>query len=117
MKNKYDIIVAGGGFAGVAAAITAARRGADVLLIEKVNLLKVAQVIGKYKDGKFADYPHLIRHLQTDRMVIRCDKETPINLDGELRVSDVVDIRLAKEKLRFFYPKGLTYKLKAPATV
>ena len=89
----------------------------DVLLIEKVSRLKVAQVIGKFKDGKYADFPHIIRHLKTDRIVIRCDKETPINLDGELRVADTVDIRLAEEKLRFFYPKGLTYKLRAPATV
>ena len=89
----------------------------DILLIEKVSLLQVAQVIGKYKSGKYTDYPHLIRHIQTDRMVIRCDKPTPINLDGELRISDTVDIRLAQEKLRFFYPKGLTYQLQTPATV
>ena len=89
----------------------------DVLLIEKVSRLKVAQVVGKFKDGKYADFPHLIRHLRTDHITIHCDQQTPINLDGELRVSDVVDIRLADEKLRFFYPKGLTYKLKAPATV
>ena len=89
----------------------------DVLLIEKVSRLKVAQVIGKFKDGKYADFPHIIRHLKTDRIVIRCDKETPINLDGELRVSNTVDIRLADEKLRFFYPKGLTYRLQTPATV
>ncbi len=89
----------------------------DVLLIEKVSRLKVAQVVGKFKDGKYSDFPQLIRHLKTDRIVIRCDKPSAINLDGELRVSDTVDIRLADEKLRFFYPKGLTYKLQAPATV
>ncbi len=37
MKTKYDLIVVGGGFAGVASAISAARNGADVLLIEKYN--------------------------------------------------------------------------------
>lgn len=37
MKNKYDLIVVGGGFGGVASAISAARGGADVLLIEKFN--------------------------------------------------------------------------------
>lgn len=31
----YDVIVAGGGVAGVAAAVSAAKRGASVLLIEK----------------------------------------------------------------------------------
>ena len=57
----------------------------DVLLIEKVSRLKVAQVVGKFKDGKYADFPHLIRHLRTDHITIHCDQQTPINLDGELR--------------------------------
>ena len=35
MKKKYDVIVCGGGFAGSTAAISAARGGAKVLLIEK----------------------------------------------------------------------------------
>ena len=80
----------------------------DVLLIEKVSILKVAQVIGKYKAGRYAELPKLVRHIKTDRVIIRCDGPTSINLDGELRVSDTVDIRIADEKLRFFYPKGLT---------
>lgn len=44
MKNKYDLIVVGGGFAGVAAAISAAKKGVDVLLIEKYNALGSAAV-------------------------------------------------------------------------
>ena len=86
----------------------------DVLLVEKVSRLQVAQVIGKYKNGKYADYPHLIRHLRTDHITIRCDKPTAINLDGELRTSETVDIRIADEKIRFFYPKGLTWQVKEP---
>ncbi len=39
LKNKYDIIVVGGGFAGAAAAITAGRLGKSVLLIEKYNCM------------------------------------------------------------------------------
>ncbi len=81
----------------------------DVLLIDKVSRLKVAQVIGKYKAGRYAELPKLVRHFKTDHLTIRCDRPSAINLDGELRVSDVVDIRVAKEKIRFFYPKGLTY--------
>lgn len=39
MQKKYDVIVVGGGFAGVAAAIETARKGLKVLLIEKYNCL------------------------------------------------------------------------------
>ena len=81
----------------------------DVLLIDKVSRLKVAQVIGKFKDGRYKELPDIVHHIKTDRIVIRCDKPTPINLDGELRVSDVAEMRIANEKIRFFYPKGLTY--------
>jgi hypothetical protein len=37
--RKYDLAVIGGGFAGVAAALAAARGGADVIIIEKSNSL------------------------------------------------------------------------------
>ena len=86
----------------------------EVLLVKDVSLLQVATVVGKYKAGKYADLPHLVRHFTTDHVKIICDKETPINLDGELRTAQVVDIRLAEEKVRFFYPKGLVWQ-KVPA--
>ena len=81
----------------------------DVLLVKKVNLLQVPGLIGKYKNGQYQKLPHVVRHLQTDRIIIRCDKPTPVNLDGELRTAQVVDIRLAEEKVRFFYPRALTF--------
>ncbi len=37
--KKYDIIVIGGGFAGCGAALSAARNGAKVLLVERINAL------------------------------------------------------------------------------
>lgn len=39
MKTNYQLIVVGGGFAGVAAAVSAAKNGVDVLLLEKYNCL------------------------------------------------------------------------------
>ena len=37
MKNKYDLVICGGGFAGVSAAIAASREGMNVLIIEKLG--------------------------------------------------------------------------------
>ena len=85
----------------------------DVLLVEPVNLLQVAMVIGKYQNGLYADYPHLIRHLRTREITIRCFEDSVVNLDGEcLRTSDIT-FRVSDNKVRFFYPAGLTYHAKS----
>lgn len=44
MKKHYDLIVVGGGFAGVCAAMEAARHGRKTLLVEKFNCLGGAAV-------------------------------------------------------------------------
>ena len=85
----------------------------EVLLVKDVSRLKVAQVVGAYKEGKYAKFPKLIRHISTDKITIYCDKETGINLDGEKRMGTQIEFRIADEKLRFFYPKGLTFKTEA----
>lgn len=81
----------------------------DVLLVEKVSRLKVAGVVGAYKAGRYRELPEIVRHVRTDKLTIRCDKPTAINLDGELRRSANIHIRVAAEKLRFFYPRGLSW--------
>ena len=85
----------------------------DILIIKKVSRLKVAQVIGKFKSGKYKELPEIIRHIRTKTVKIICDKATPINLDGELRVAKEVVFSVAQEKLRFFYPKGLSWRTSA----
>ena len=87
----------------------------DVLLVKKVRLWQVPGIIGKYKNGRYKELPELITHYRTDKVTIRCDKPTAINLDGELRTAETVTMSVAKEKLRFFYPKGLSFAAKAPA--
>ncbi len=77
----------------------------DVLVVEKVSRLKVAQVIGKFKNGQYRRLPQYIRHFRTDKLKITCRGDTPVNLDGELRVAKEIIFSVAKEKLRFFHPK------------
>lgn len=87
----------------------------DVLVIKKVSRFQVPGVIGTYKKGGYRKLPKLVRHFRTREIKILCDKETPINLDGELRLAKEVCISIAKEKLRFFYPKGLVWSKQAAA--
>lgn len=89
----------------------------DILLIKKVSRLKVAQVIGKYKAGRYREIPELVRHFRTEKLRILCDKPTSVNLDGELRTAQEVTMSIAKEKLRFFFPRGLTWQVPDGAAV
>lgn len=84
----------------------------DVLVVRPVSRLQVLSIIMKYREGRYKDYPELIRHVRTDHVRIRCDKETSVNLDGELMKAWIVDLRVAPEKIRFFYPKDLIWKNK-----
>jgi len=86
----------------------------DVLVVSKVSRLQVAQVVGKYKAGRYKELPHLVRHFRTDRLRIRCDKPTAVNLDGELRTLTDVEFKIAEEKIRFFYPKTLVWQNRVP---
>ncbi len=79
----------------------------DVLVIEKVSRLQAANVIGKYKDGGYRELPQFIRHFRTEGLKITCKEDSPVNLDGELRIAKEISFSVAKEKLRFFYPKEL----------
>ena len=81
----------------------------DVLLVNAVNLFQVPGLFGKFKNGRYKEAPKVMHHFRTNRVTVHCDKVTPINLDGELRLAKDVTMSLAEEKLRFFYPKGLNW--------
>ena len=83
----------------------------DVLVVRHVSRLQVAAVIGKYKNGRYRELPKLVNHYRVKELTILCDKPTPVNLDGELRTAQEVHIRVAPEKIRFFYPGDLTYQV------
>ncbi len=89
----------------------------DVLLVKKVSRLQVPAIIGKYKNGRYAELPQLVTHCRTKAVTIRCDKPTPVNVDGELLTAETVTLKIAGEKLRFFYPKGLSYTARETVTV
>ena len=89
----------------------------DVLLVDKVNLLMVPGLIGKYKNGRYRELSHLVRHYKTKKLKIFCDQEVPVNVDGEALFAKEVEFAIAEEKLRFFYPRGLSFRGKEPAKV
>ena len=82
----------------------------DVLLVKKVSRLQVPGLIGKYKNGRYRELSHVARYFRTDSVRILCDRPTPVNLDGETRMARQVEMSVAKEKIRFFYPRGLSWQ-------
>ena len=87
----------------------------DVLLVDKVSLLQVPGLIGKYKNGRYKELNRVVRHYKTKALKITCDKEVPVNVDGEAVYAKAVEFSVAREKLRFFYPRGLSFRVKEPA--
>lgn len=82
----------------------------DVLLVKKVSRLQAATVVGKYKDGKYKELPHLVRHIPTTSLKVICDEPSSVQLDGELLVAKEIEFSVSPHKIRFFYPKELTWK-------
>ena len=89
----------------------------DVLIVDKIYLPQVPFLIGKYKSGNYQKLGKLVRHYKTREVQVHCDKESPINLDGEIRFAQDIVFKLSDKKIRFFYPKGLIWQKKAPAKV
>ena len=81
----------------------------DVLLVDHLPRTQVPLVIGKYKDGRYKELSHVARYLQTDSITIRCDAPVSVNVDGEVLTAQTVTMSVAPEKVRFFYPKGLSW--------
>lgn len=70
--TKYDIVVAGGGPAGVAAAITAARAGAHVLLLERGRYPR-QKVCGEFISAESLDLLRsLFEHMPEGAAALQC---------------------------------------------
>ena len=82
----------------------------DILLVKKLHLWQIPGALAKYKAGRYRELGHIARHIRTDRITIRCDQDSPVNLDGEIRTARNVQMKISDQKIRFFYPKGLKFK-------
>ena len=86
----------------------------DILLVKKLHLWQVPGAIGKYKSGNYKQLGDLVCKFRTDHIRILCDGETPVNLDGEIRWGTEVNMKISDKKVRFFYPRGLSFAPREP---
>ena len=85
----------------------------DVLLVKKIRLWQVPNALAKYKAGRYRELGAIARHIRTEAITIRCDHDSPVNLDGEIRMARNVQMKISDKKIRFFYPKGLEFETRS----
>ena len=83
----------------------------DILLVKKLRLWQIPNALTKYKAGRYKELGTIARHIRTDAITIRCDCDSPVNLDGEIRMAKEAHVKISDKKIRFFYPKGLKYRM------
>lgn len=81
----------------------------DVLIVRPVSRITVANVIGKFKAGKYAELSQYITHYRCKKLSVCCTAPSEINLDGELLRAREVTFEIIPQAVCFVYPKGLTY--------
>ena len=82
----------------------------DILMVRKLHLWQIPGALAKYKSGKYRELGAIARHIRTDAITVRCDRESPVNLDGEIRMAKTVHMKISDRKIRFFYPRGLKFE-------
>ncbi len=82
----------------------------DILLVRKLRFWEFPGAILKYQQGRYREAPDMARHIRTKAIRIRCDTPAAVALDGEILHATDITIKIAAEKIRFFYPRGLSYR-------
>ena len=111
--NAYDVIVAGGGPAGIAAAVSAARLGAKTALVERYGILggmltsgHVQPILGR-AEGRtmYNEIVELLNegHEDVPQMVTRNGAEIGLDLEEEPEMT----ISAESKDLRFFTKEEL----------
>ena len=88
----------------------------DVVLVRGVSRLTVVRLIGRYAKGGYREVPELIRHCRCRSVRVVCREPEAVNLDGELLMERDVTFEALPGKIRFFYPRGLSYAPKEQET-
>ncbi len=82
----------------------------DILLVCDIPVWRLPGVVGHYQRGEYRNFPELARHIRTKEIRIRCDEFSPVALDGEILRAQYITIKISDKKIRFFYPRGLSYR-------
>jgi len=81
----------------------------DVCAVSKLSRIRFVGMIKHYKNGTHLETEKLkpfIRYYQTDSVRFRFEKPINVCIDGEIEMSETVDIRVLPQVLNFSVPRG-----------
>lgn len=81
----------------------------DFLLVPKRSRLTFARLVGVYAKGGYRRLPEHVKHWHGDQMTITSSEEMVGVIDGETIRSHSFTIKLAQQKVNFFWPAHLDY--------
>ena len=79
----------------------------ECLVVEPVSRLQVAQIVGRYAQGRFREFPELFTYVRGKGMEIECDREFVVNVDGEAVYADKMSFKLVPKGINFIFPEKL----------
>ena len=82
----------------------------DMLLVPKVSLFTFVRLVGKYAQGRYKEYPQLIRDFHGQEITWSSDQPLTVVVDGEEMRDTRFTVRLSDKRINFFYPKGASYR-------
>ena len=82
----------------------------DMLVVPKVSRLTFARLVGKYAKGRYRECPEVITDYHGREISFSSPGELVAVVDGEVMRSKTFTVRLAEQKVNFFYPPDLSYR-------
>ena len=81
-----------------------------MLLVGDLGLLKFARYVGKYASGRYRECPEVVRDYHGQEARFSSEEELTVVVDGEVMRGRDFTLRLARQKVNFFYPAGLFWR-------
>ena len=82
----------------------------DMLLVGDLGLLKFARYVGKYASGRYRECLEVVRDYHGQEARFSSEEELTVVVDGEVMRGRDFTLRLARQKVNFFYPAGLFWR-------
>lgn len=78
----------------------------DFLFVKRLSRPKILQIIGKYEKGLYRELGDIVEHVRGKSVHFKFENPEPINADGEIIVTNEIEISIADEQVTFIMPKS-----------